>query len=92
MQHEGSENNMKKEYDLKALKKVGHGPVSALKSTKVQTSIRLDGDVMAWAQSESSEIGLPYQTYINMKLREMMEMPSVAKRLEAIEKKVFKKA
>jgi uncharacterized protein (DUF4415 family) len=83
---------MKKEYDLSKLKKVGRGPVANPKTTKVQTSIRLDGDLMAWAQSEAHELGLGYQTFINMKLREVMEIPSISERLEAIEKVVFKKA
>lgn len=83
---------MKKEFDLKKLKKVGRGPVADPKTTKVQTSIRLDGDLMAWAQTEASELGLGYQTFINMKLRELMEKPSIVERLEAIERKVFKKA
>jgi uncharacterized protein (DUF4415 family) len=83
---------MKKEYDLSKLKKLGRGPVANPKTTKVQTSIRLDGDVMAWAQTEAHGLGLGYQTYINMKLRELMEKPSVSERLEAVEKAVFKKA
>ena len=83
---------MKKEYDLKKLKKVGRGPVGNPKTTKVQTSIRLDGDLMTWAQTEASGLGVGYQTFLNMKLREVMEKPSVMQRLEAIEKKVFKKA
>ena len=83
---------MKKEYDLRKLKKVGRGPVASSKATKVQTSIRLDGDLMIWAQTEASGLGVGYQTFLNMKLREMMEKPSVIQRLDAIEKKVFKKA
>lgn len=83
---------MKKEYDLSKLKKVGRGPVANPKVTKVQTSIRLDGDLMSWAQSEAHDLGLGYQTFINMKLREVMEVPSITERLEAIEKVVFKKA
>lgn len=90
--HEGNVNNMKKEYDLSKLKKVGRGPVSNAKLTKVQTSIRLDGDVMTWAQSEASKLGVGYQTFINIKLRESMDQPSISERLEAIEKKLFKKA
>ena len=83
---------MKKQYDLSRMKKIGRGPVASPKTTKVQTSIRLDGDVMSWAQSEAHGLGLGYQTFINMRLRELMEKPSIADRLEAIEKAVFKKA
>jgi uncharacterized protein (DUF4415 family) len=82
---------MKKEYDLAKLKKSGRGSIANPKATKVQTSIRLDGDIMIWAQSEASGIGVGYQTFINMKLREVMEKPSIVERLEAIERKVFKK-
>ena len=83
---------MKKEYNLSKLKKVGRGSVANPKLAKVQTSIRLDGDIMSWAQTEAHELGLGYQTFINMKLREAMEKPSISDRLEAIEKVVFKKA
>jgi hypothetical protein len=55
--------DMKKEYDLSKLKKVGRGPVANPKATKVQTSIRLDGDVMAWAQSETPS-NEPFSTII----------------------------
>lgn len=82
---------MKKEYDLSKLKKVGRGAAATPKGTKVQTSIRLDGDIMVWAQSEAHGLGVGYQTFLNMKLREAMEKPSIVQRLEAIEKKVFKK-
>jgi uncharacterized protein (DUF4415 family) len=82
---------MKKEYDFKKMKKVGRGRVVNPKTAKVQTSIRLDGDLMNWAQTEAKEIGLAYQTFINMKLREVMEKPSIIQRLEAIERKIFKK-
>ncbi len=74
------------------MKKVGSGPVVDPKTTKIQTSIRLDGDIMMWAQAEAKELGFGYQTFLNMKLREIMEKPSVLERLEAIERKVFKKA
>ena len=46
---------------------------------------------MTWAQTEAGALGLGYQTFINMKLRETMERPSIVQRLEAIEKKIFKK-
>ena len=66
---------MKKEYDLSKLKKVGRGPVANPKASEVQTSIQLDGDVMTWAQSEANGIGVGYQAFIDMKLREVMEKP-----------------
>jgi uncharacterized protein (DUF4415 family) len=82
---------MKKEYDLKKMKKVGRGRIVNPKATKIQTSIRLDGDLMNWAQAEAGKLGFGYQTFINMKLREVMEKPSIIQRLEAIERKIFKK-
>lgn len=82
---------MKKEYNFKKLKKVGRGPVADIKATKVQTSIRLDGDIMIWAQEQAHHLGVGYQTFLNMKLRESMDSLSINERLEAIEKKLFKK-
>jgi len=78
---------MKKEYNF-SKGKVRRSPVLKEKETKVQTSIRLDGDIMNWLQAEAAKQGLPYQTFINMSLRHVMSKPSVETRLEALEKKI----
>ncbi len=56
---------MKKEYDLKSLKR---RPVSKVKvdpdAAKVPISIRLDGGILAALKTEAERLGLPYQTLI----------------------------
>jgi predicted DNA binding CopG/RHH family protein len=55
---------MKKEYDLKSLKKrPGKVKVDA-ESTKTPISIRLDGAVLADLRTEAERMGIPYQTLI----------------------------
>lgn len=82
---------MKKEYDFskgKARKKPAMNP----KETKIQTSVRIDGDIFLWLQDEAEKQHIPYQTLLNKYLREAMNKPSIESRLSAIEKAVFKKA
>lgn len=62
---------MKKQYDLAKLRLKRRGPV-AKPSTKVQKTIRIDLDVLAWMVTESGRRGIPYQTLINSTLREAM--------------------
>ncbi|MBI3557095.1 MAG: BrnA antitoxin family protein [Deltaproteobacteria bacterium] len=40
------------------------------KHIKVLISVRLDGDVLEGMKAQASDKGLPYQTYINLVLRE----------------------
>jgi predicted DNA binding CopG/RHH family protein len=55
---------MKKEYDLKGLKKrPGKVKVDA-ESAKTPISIRLDGSVLADLRTEAERMGIPYQTLI----------------------------
>jgi predicted DNA binding CopG/RHH family protein len=55
---------MKKEYDLKRLKK-RPGKVKFDKgAVKVPVSIRLDGSILAAIKTESERLGVPYQTLI----------------------------
>jgi uncharacterized protein (DUF4415 family) len=60
------------------------------RATKVQTSIRLDGDVMLWLQKTAHGQAIPYQTFINKLLREAMQKPSLEKRVEELERKFGK--
>lgn len=56
---------MKKEYDLKKLKK-RTGPVKVDKdSKKTPISIRLDGSELAEIRTEAERLGIPYQTLIS---------------------------
>ena len=64
---------MKKEYDLKEAN--WKSRTKALKSAKVSKTFRIDLDVFAWLQEESDRTGIPYQTLLNAKLREAMNLP-----------------
>ena len=55
---------MKKEYDLKKLKK-RPGKVKIDKdAVKVPVSVRLNGSVLAAIKTEAERLGIPYQTLI----------------------------
>lgn len=55
---------MKKEYDLKKLKR-RPGKVKVFKeAVKTAINIRLDGAVLAALQTEAHRMGIPYQTFI----------------------------
>ena len=55
---------MKKEYDLKKLKRRNGKVKTEVGATKVPISIRLEGSVLADIRSEAERLGIPYQTYI----------------------------
>lgn len=82
---------MKKEYDF-TKGKVRKAPIVDPKTAKVQTSIRMDFEVMEWAQKEAEKLGIGYQTFLNMKLKEMMTKPSIEDRVDLLEKKILKRA
>jgi len=55
---------MKKEYDLKRLKKrPGKARIDPA-AAKVPVSIRLDGAVLAELRTEARRLGIPYQTFV----------------------------
>ena len=84
---------MKKEYDF-SKGKVNRKPLADPKTSKVLTSIRLDGVVFQWFMTESVRSGIPYQTLINSFLKQAIETPSpkeLAERLKSVENVVFKK-
>jgi predicted DNA binding CopG/RHH family protein len=56
---------MKKEYDLKKLRKRPGKVKVDLSANKIPTSIRLDGEVVAALKTESNRLGVPYQTLIS---------------------------
>lgn len=56
---------MKKEYDLKKLKKRPGKTKTSTEAVKVPISIRLDGGELAEIRSEAERLGIPYQTLIS---------------------------
>jgi predicted DNA binding CopG/RHH family protein len=56
---------MKKEYDLKSLKKRPGKVKTYNEAAKVAISIRLDAIVLNEIKNEADRLGLPYQTLIN---------------------------
>ena len=55
---------MKKEYDLKKLKKRPSTAKTSADAAKVPISIRLDGGELAELRTEAERLGIPYQTLI----------------------------
>jgi len=55
---------MKKEYDLKKLKRRPGNLKSSPEAARIPISIRLDGSVLAALKTEAERQGIPYQTYI----------------------------
>ena len=73
---------MKKEYDLSKLKKRQHTATNPREAkVKVSKTIRLDGDLVQWLVAESDRTGIPYQTLLNAKLRESMNLPDRVREL-----------
>ncbi len=55
---------MKKEYDLKKLRKRPGKVKVDPEAVKTPVSIRLDGSVLAALKTEADRLGIPYQTLI----------------------------
>jgi predicted DNA binding CopG/RHH family protein len=55
---------MKKEYDLKTLKKRPGRVKTDPGAAKVPVSIRLDGAVLAQLRTEAQRLGIAYQTFV----------------------------
>jgi predicted DNA binding CopG/RHH family protein len=55
---------MKKEYDLKKLRKRSGKARIDPGAAKVPVSIRLDGAVLAELRTEARRLGIPYQTFV----------------------------
>jgi len=58
---------MKKEYDLSTMKS---RPNPYAKTLKKQVTMRLDNDVIAYFKEMSDNAGMPYQTLINLYLKD----------------------
>jgi len=55
---------MRKEYDLKSLRKRPGKPKTLPGAAKVPLSIRLDGAVLAQLRTEARRLGIGYQTFV----------------------------
>jgi predicted DNA binding CopG/RHH family protein len=70
---------MKKEYDLKKLKKVP-GPVKVdPDAAKVHISLRVDASVLAFLRTEAERLGIPYQTHLGSILHQYAHKELVSK-------------
>ena len=56
---------MRKEYDLKKLRKRPGDPKVDPAAAKIPVSIRLDGAVLAELRTEARRLGIPYQTFVS---------------------------
>jgi len=61
---------MKKEYDFSKMRARKNPYTSRLKR---QVTIRMGEDVIAYFKDLSEDLGIPYQTLINLYLRDCME-------------------
>ena len=64
---------MKKEYNFSKMRVKQRGALVG-SDAKVQKTIRLDVDVLAWLLRESEERGIAYQTLINSTLKAAMNV------------------
>ncbi len=55
---------MKREYDLKRLKKRLGKVKTSIEASKIPISIRLDGSDLAALRTEAERLGIPYQTLV----------------------------
>ena len=79
---------MKKEYNLKELKK-RPGKVKVDKeAAKVPISLRLDGGVLASLKTEAERLGIPYQTFIGSILHQFAKGELVSKQTVELSKKI----
>jgi uncharacterized protein (DUF4415 family) len=77
------EKNMKKKNETKeSWQSVG----DKFKGAKIAKTFRIDADVFLWLRQEAERTGIPYQTLLNAKLRESMNLPD---RVEALVQEKF---
>lgn len=77
---------MKKEYDLKKLKRRPGTPKFDAEAAKIPISIRLDGSVLAEIKTEAERLGLPYQTLVGSILHRYVNGEMVDRKSVAIQK------
>ncbi len=74
---------MKKEYDLKKLKKRTGGVKVDPNAAKTPISIRIDGNILATLKTEADRLGIPYQTFISSILHRYANAELVDKKIAA---------
>jgi predicted DNA binding CopG/RHH family protein len=79
---------MKKEYDLKRLKKRAEKARSNTEAAKVQISLRVDGSDLAALKSEGERLGIPYQTLLGSIIHQYVTGEFVEKKTVALLKKL----
>jgi uncharacterized protein (DUF4415 family) len=78
---------MKKEYDFSKAK-VHKGPI-VKKDKKLQKTFRLDSKVFEWLVREGERRGIPYQTFMNSLLKQLMSSEdTLVERVERLEAKL----
>ena len=77
---------MKKEYDLKKLKKRPERVKVDKDAAKTPVNIRLDGSILADIRSEAERLGIPYQTLIGSILHRYVNGDLVDKNLIDLKK------
>jgi predicted DNA binding CopG/RHH family protein len=65
---------MKKEYDFSKVRKRSERVKVSPNSSKIPTSIRLDGSILAWYKTEAVRQGIPYQTLISSVLHRFAKL------------------
>ena len=79
---------MKKEYDLKKLKKRTGALKIDASAAKTPISIRLDGSVLGALKTEAERQGIPYQTFIGSLLHRYVHGELVDKKAIEIAKQL----
>ncbi len=79
---------MKKEYDLKRLKRRPGKLRVDPSATKVPVSLRLDGSDLALLKSEAEKRGIPYQTLLGSILHQYLNGDLIEKKTVEMLKKI----
>ncbi len=79
---------MRKEYDLKQLKKRKNPARSSAEAAKVQIGLRLDGTDLALLREEAARLGLPYQTLLSSIVHQYVTGQLVERKTVALLKKL----
>lgn len=79
---------MKREYDLKMLKKRSGKIKTDPDAAKLSISLWLDGSVLAYFKSEAERLSLPYQTLISSILHQYSTEELIEKKTVALLKGV----
>lgn len=74
---------MKKEYDLRKLRKRAGAVKVDSAAAKLAISIRLDGSVVAAFKTEAARLGIPYQTLIGSVLHRYVNGELLDKKIMA---------